>query len=111
MLIGFTLLRNLLEFERTYTKDNEDMKMITEKFGGRFLNIGIKDKDKDIYVPFPFSVLSWNKKGVQNKQYFVKTEKEVDAEATMDVKERKMKEIVDLSPIVNPDFGGQRGDV
>lgn len=47
-------------------------------------------------------MLSWNHKGVQNKQYLVKTDPEIDTEDKEEVKYSKMKQLLPLSSIIEP---------
>ena len=63
-----------------YKDKNSDILEVTSNFKGRFLNIGIKSRDKDMLVPFPVSVLSWNNKGIQAKQYLTVTHPDIDIE-------------------------------
>lgn len=90
---GFALLKNLLPSERTYEGSSKDLQMITSMFQGRYLNIGIKGKDMDILIPFPVSILAWNDKGSESKQYLAVTDPYIDREDEMDVKLKRMKEL------------------
>jgi hypothetical protein len=69
----------MLKFEKEYEGKNSDLIEAITNFKGRFMNIGIKSRDKDMMVPFPLSILAWNTKGVQSKQYLVLTNPNYDA--------------------------------
>lgn len=71
-------MKNMLELEEEYQGSNKDLNAIVTQFAGRFLNVGIKEKDKDMMVPFPVSILAYNCKGMQIKQYLVVTKPNVD---------------------------------
>lgn len=47
-------------------------------------------------------MISWNHKGVQNKQYLVKTDPEIDTEDKEEVKYSKMRQLLPLSSIIEP---------
>ena len=91
--MGFSLLKNMLQFELEYTGESKDIQMVTSQFQGKFMNIGIKDKDKDMLVPFPLSLLAWNSKGEQIKQYLVATQPDVDREDNIEVKVQQLKRL------------------
>ena len=101
-VIGFSLMKNMLPSEEEYKGESKDMNLVVSDFKARFLNIGIKDKDKDMLVPFPVSLLAWNSKGVQVKAYLVVTSPNIDTEDSPEEKLAQMRQAQGESAMVQP---------